>query len=290
MSGGGGSARLESLRSGVQVDELGIGDQVWKIHRMRQQQQGRRRNQHRACLRDDGADRASVAWVMIGIMVGGRLPGGFISGLRRGEGVVGNVRRRRLRGGLMEMSERQRKLNGQRQQCQPRSMFDVRPEPVHADRRPTSVGRGIPARQCYIITSGICGRVNGGPCTARRNPEACVIYATHCKGRLELERSVRRPPTGDRLHRDRHGPGGYQGAPRCMSCLRETRNAHRGMGRACRSVPQMATRRRGCVGIPEPSRSTLAISVPRAARWRRTRRAAARGRSGRRTSAVRRRP
>ncbi len=64
---------------------------------------------------------------------------------------------RRLRGDAVEMSERKRKLDGQRKQRQPRAVFDVRTEPLHADRRPC-VGRpGISAVQCYIITSGMPG-------------------------------------------------------------------------------------------------------------------------------------
>jgi len=38
-----------------------------------------------------------------------------------------------------------RELNGERKQREPRPMFDVRPEPLHADKRLAPEGRDIPA-------------------------------------------------------------------------------------------------------------------------------------------------
>jgi hypothetical protein len=43
------------------------------------------------------------------------------------------------------MSERQRKLDGEREQRQPRASFDVRPKPLHADGRPASKGTPDPS-------------------------------------------------------------------------------------------------------------------------------------------------
>ena len=94
--------------------------------------------------------------------------------------------RRRLRGDGVEMPERQPKLQRQRQQRQPRAVFDVRPKPLHADRRPASGGpeASRPPR-CYNITSGIPGPVNGGRSGCRHNSE----------GLCDL-RNARRAPMG----------------------------------------------------------------------------------------------
>jgi hypothetical protein len=44
------------------------------------------------------------------------------------------------------MPERKRKLDRQREQCEPRPLLDMRSEPLHADNmRPGSEGRGISA-------------------------------------------------------------------------------------------------------------------------------------------------
>jgi hypothetical protein len=48
-----------------------------------------------------------------------------------------NRTRRRPCGAPMEMPERQRKLDRERKQRNPRAMFDVRSEPSHADTHPT---------------------------------------------------------------------------------------------------------------------------------------------------------
>ena len=154
MSGGGGSARLESDADRGQIGERGVGDAISKCFGLRQQQYRRRREQHRARQRGDGADGAVFARVPVGIVMGRRQRGRRIDGAGRGEG-GGNVglrrdrlngQRRRLRGASVEMPERQPKLQRQCQQRQPCPMFDVRAKPLHADRRPTSNGRDIPGR------------------------------------------------------------------------------------------------------------------------------------------------
>jgi hypothetical protein len=153
------------------MDELGVGGQVQEFYRLRQFQQWRGRKQHRIGHRDDGADRTGI----IGVVVRDGLLSLLLSldelssCIRCGKGAR-SVRRdcdrprqtglnggRRLGRDRVEMPERQYKLDRQRQQREPRSMSDVRPEPLHVDKRPASDGRGIPAIQCYIITSGMPG-------------------------------------------------------------------------------------------------------------------------------------
>ena len=91
MSGDGGSARLKGDAGRVQMDELGVGGLVQEFDRLRKQQQRRRRKQHRVRQRDDGADRASVVRLLVGIVVGAgccwadRLTvGGQVGGVERG--------------------------------------------------------------------------------------------------------------------------------------------------------------------------------------------------------------
>ena len=61
------------------------------------------------------------------------------------------LRRRRLTGARclcgdgVEMPKRKRELDGERKQREPRPMFDVRPEPLHADACPTPEGEDISA-------------------------------------------------------------------------------------------------------------------------------------------------
>jgi hypothetical protein len=178
VSGDRGSARLKGDAGGVRVNELRVDGAVEKFYRLRKHQQlRRRRKQHRVGHGDNGADRAAIVRLPVWIMVGRRLlpVRGLTSGVS--EAAVGSVwllRQAGLnRGGSLrdsvEMPERQRKLDDQRQQREPSSMFDIRPEPLHADMHPTSEGRRESAGpiQCYIITSGIsgccqphCGRVS----------------------------------------------------------------------------------------------------------------------------------
>ena len=73
MSGDRGSARLKSDASGIQMDEFGIGGQVKKFDGLRQQQHRWRRKQHRVGQSHDGADRADVVRMPVGIVIGRRL-------------------------------------------------------------------------------------------------------------------------------------------------------------------------------------------------------------------------
>ena len=101
-----------------------------------------------------GADRAKIIRMLIGIVIGWSLAGGFADRTQRGKDAgVGNAGLgssglnpgRRRRGDGVEMSERKRKLNGQRKERQARALLDVRSEPLHADRRLTPEGEDISA-------------------------------------------------------------------------------------------------------------------------------------------------
>ncbi len=83
--------------------------------------------------------------MLVGIVIGARLPlsslgDRILRGLALGVRSVGLSQAglnggRRLRSDAVEMSERKRKLHGQRQKRRSRAMFDVRSEPLHADMR-----------------------------------------------------------------------------------------------------------------------------------------------------------
>ena len=55
------------------MDELGVVGQVQNFDRLRQQQYRWRRKQHRVRQRENGADRANVTLLLVGIVVGCRL-------------------------------------------------------------------------------------------------------------------------------------------------------------------------------------------------------------------------
>jgi len=117
------STRLESDAGRAQVRKLSVGGEVQQFDRLRQQQQRRRCKQHRAGHRHHGADCAGVLRMLIGTVVG---CGMLLIGLKRGSG---------LRRNPMEMTERKRKLDRQRQERYFRNMFDVRSKPLHAAKR-----------------------------------------------------------------------------------------------------------------------------------------------------------
>ena len=76
-------------------------------------------------------------------------------GLFRGVGQTG-IREpdlNALRGGPVEVPERQRKLDRKRKQRQPRAVLEVFPEPVHDELRLPRTAKVALAAQCYIITS-----------------------------------------------------------------------------------------------------------------------------------------
>src|ERR1700688_983836 len=173
-SGNGRSARLERDAGRVQVHELGVGGEVQEFDRLRQQQNRRRCKQHGVCQRHDGADRAIVAGLLIGIGVGG----GLLL-LNRGNREPG------LRRNPVEMSERKRELDRKRQQRQPRAMLDVRAEPLHADIRLAPEARSSWLPQRYNITSqGAADRVNRSrSAQAENSPGLCDSSNGSCDGR-----------------------------------------------------------------------------------------------------------
>ena len=154
MSGEWGRARLKRDGCGVQVDKLGIRDETQEFDGLRQQQHGGRCEQRRIRQGDNRADRAGVARLVVWIVTGRRLRlCEFARRIRRDKtGVIERglcradlTRGRSLRGDGMEMTERERELHGERKQREPRAMFDVRPEPLHADKCLPPESRDIPA-------------------------------------------------------------------------------------------------------------------------------------------------
>ena len=148
--------------------EFGVGRQVQKFDGLRQQQQRRRREYEVVGQRNDGADRTGLSR-LVSIVIGRWLRvDGFARRLRYGGDlrmIEVNLRqagrdRRRGRDRVV-MPERQRKLDREREQRQPRAVFDVIPEPLHDDRRlvPGAAKVSRPS-QCNIITSAMVWGVN----------------------------------------------------------------------------------------------------------------------------------
>ena len=135
----------------AEMRELGAGGQVQKLDRLRQLQERRRGEQEIVGQREHGADRA-VRGLSIGIVVG-RLLCGFD---RNGEISIGqpglNSSRRGPRDFPVEMPERQRKLDRERKQRQPRASPDIVSKPLHVGLRLAPSG-GASTIHCYIITS-----------------------------------------------------------------------------------------------------------------------------------------
>jgi len=142
---------LEGGKKRAEMRELGASSQVQKLNCLRQFQQRRRGEQEIVGERDDGADRA-VGGVPVGIGAGRLLLCGC--GVRLwcsqggGSGEVGinqpGLNSRRGASDLpVEMPERQRKLDRERKQRQPRASFDVVSKPLHVGLRlaPTAVPR-----------------------------------------------------------------------------------------------------------------------------------------------------
>jgi len=159
---------LEGDADGIQMKEFGVGREMEKFDRLRQHQDGRRRDQGCAGERHDGADRASVRWLPVVILVGRRLLGLRVSADAGaadigGQGQGGDRRRCGLCGEPVEMPERQHKLEDKREQRQPRAVFDVFPEPVHADK---VVPHRLPCRGQPMLQYNIAGESR--PCQFRR--------------------------------------------------------------------------------------------------------------------------
>jgi len=66
-----------------------------------------------------------------------------------------SLRARSLRGNGVEMTERQCKLHGEQHQHKPRAMSDVRPDPLHAEKRlaPESLDILALPKATYNITA-----------------------------------------------------------------------------------------------------------------------------------------
>ena len=145
-SGEGRSARLKRGARCLQIEECRIGYPARQFDGQRQWQ-GRWCCGHgRARQGDDGTDGAKIV----------RLT--RIVAWRR-QLLCGLYRRRRLRCDRMEVTERKRKLDGERKHCDPCAQFDVRPHPPHTDNAPRVEGRDIPAASTlqYNIASAALG-------------------------------------------------------------------------------------------------------------------------------------
>src|SRR6266850_4706148 len=138
MSGDGRCAGLEGGMKRAEMRELGASGQVQKLDSLRQLQERRRGEQEIVRQREDGADRA-IGGVPVGIVVG-RLLCGFGVRLWRsrgggnGEISIGQPGLNSRRGASdfpVEMPERQRKLNREREQRQPRASPNVVSKPLH---------------------------------------------------------------------------------------------------------------------------------------------------------------
>jgi hypothetical protein len=132
------------------VNDPGVGSEVCELHGLRQWQHWRRRKRHRMGHCRNRADGAGIVGVLVRIMIG--------HGLLLLDGSTSRTRLR-LRGDSMEMPERQRKLDRERKQRNPRALFDVRSEPSHADAHPNPEGRDIStASPLYYNIAGIAPR------------------------------------------------------------------------------------------------------------------------------------
>ena len=185
MSGGGGSARLESDADRDQIDELGIGDEISKFHGLRQQQYRRRCEQHRARQRDDGADGAVFARMLVGIVDGKAVQ---LSGRSTASGAArGNVGLRRAGCIAAACAAPAWKCPNDSPNCsasassasrEPCLMFDRNHfMPTGAPHRTAGASR---LAQCYIITSGIAGWVNGGPSPSRHKAQEVCDLLQRC--------------------------------------------------------------------------------------------------------------
>ena len=113
MSGDRGCARLECGSRRARLDERCVDRRVRKFEDLRDRQRRRHRRHGRACQSDNGANRAKIIRMLIGVAAGRRQ---LLGGLDR---------RRSLWCNWVEVAERQHKLDRQRKQRGVRSPSDV---------------------------------------------------------------------------------------------------------------------------------------------------------------------
>lgn len=141
MSGDWRCARLECGSCRARLDGRCIDRRMRKFEDLRDRQRRRRRRHGRACQSDNGANRAKIIRMLIGVATGRRK---LLSGLDR---------RRGLRRNCVEMAERQCKLNDERKKRKPRAKSDLRPDPLHADSAPRRKPPHPVGLRRYKITS-----------------------------------------------------------------------------------------------------------------------------------------
>ena len=126
--------------------ELGANGEMQKLDGLRRLQQRRCGEQEIVGQRQDGADRAGVRRLVVDVVVVRRLLqlrsfGGWPScgeGRSGGKSGIRQPGLNRWRGPCdlpVEMPERQRKLDRERKQRQPRAVLEVFSEPVHDELR-----------------------------------------------------------------------------------------------------------------------------------------------------------
>ncbi len=131
-----GEGRCACLKCGarrVQTKECCLRRLVRQFDGLRQRQRGWRSGHGRARQSHDRADGAKI--VQMPIRIGTGLGQLLLDGLDR---------RRGLRCNRVEVAERQRELDGERKQRDPRAMSDVCPHPLHRDNAPLAGGRNTP--------------------------------------------------------------------------------------------------------------------------------------------------
>jgi len=153
----------------LHVEETGVGRKMREIDGLRQQEHRRCRQKRAACERNDCTDGASAGRVVT--IIAGRLvlPRGLFGGSlgKNGFGTSRSHFRRRCPGRRcclycegMEMPERQRKLEDERQQRQPRAKFEALSKPIHAALRLPGPPRHPSRPKRYFITWGTDCNVN----------------------------------------------------------------------------------------------------------------------------------
>ena len=138
----------------AEMREFGVGGQIQKFDSPRQLEPRRRGEQEIIGQREDSATRANLGRVVVVIVARRllRLRGFGVRsslGKGRGNGEIGVGQpalhgRRRLHGGCpVEMPERQRKLDRERKQRQPRAKFEMFSKPIHGALRSPGTAQAL---------------------------------------------------------------------------------------------------------------------------------------------------